>query len=474
MQRYVTMMFFPVLALSLILLGCPPTTVTVPDLTGLTQVNAMAALLLAQLGVGTVTNASSQTIPAGCVISQNPVAGSKVQSGTKVDMVISTGPAPSLAWSYVPSVNTIKGLTISETNDTGYIVGGTYNGNYNMYALKLTDAGAKDWDKTYTNLRPGSSEELWRHEARGLLQTVDGGYIMLGSGNNDQDGLPNPAYLLVKTVASGEVDWSKTYAPLNPYSEGHVCTGNKPGALNITSDGGYVVFGSSYVGQYDLASILKTDAEGTVEFCKVINDNAREYNQIIKAGQQTADGGYILCGYSDNGGAHGYMALLIKLDSDGELLFSKTYQDTADGYGAEAFAVTQTADGGYVLGGDLVNSITPKAINHGCWMAKVDAEGEIVWFNAYGSTATIQCPYTIKETPQGDILAGGRNNVGAMTLGKFTSAGVLLWNFVLPEEVPHVTARDMVLLDDGAIVAVGSGNSSNTAVCKVDHMFAAE
>jgi len=470
MQRSVTMMLLPVLALSLIVLGCPPTTVTVPNLTGLTQVNAMAALVTKLLAVGTLTNASSQTVPAGCVISQNPAAGTKVQSGTKVDMVISTGPAPALAWSYLPSVNTTKGYAIEQTADAGFIVGGTYSSNYNMYALKLTGDGVKDWDKVYTNLKPGGSEELWRHEARGMRQTADGGYIMLGSGNNYQDGLPSPAFLLVKTDDGGEVEWSKTYSPENPYSPGHLCSSNRPAALVLTGDGGYFVAGYSYVGIYELASVLKTDAEGNVVFFNVINDNERDYNQVIKSAQQTADGGYVLSGYSSDGGAHGYMALLIKLDSEGKLVFSKTYQYVPDGYGAESFAVTQTADGGYVLGGDLVNNIIPKALNHGCWMAKVDANGDIVWMKSYGHTATVQAPYTLKETPQGDILAGGANNMGAMRIGKLDADGTLLWNYDMPEEVPHGTAYDMVLTEDGGCVLTGS----NGAAVKIDHVFAVE
>ena len=72
--------------------GCvPPPLVTVPDVVGLTQSAAEAAIVAVSLSVGTVTTQSSSTVPAGSVISQAPAAGSEVTPGTKVDLVVSAG-----------------------------------------------------------------------------------------------------------------------------------------------------------------------------------------------------------------------------------------------------------------------------------------------------------------------------------------------------------------------------------------------
>lgn len=382
--------------------------------------------------------------------------------------------SPILDWVYVPDEGSVWGLTVSNTNDGGFIVGGGYDSQYSMYALKLTSSGLVDWDMEYSNLSAGGSHsELWRTEARGLLQTSDGGYIMVGSGKNDNDGMPENAYLLVKTDYSGQFVWSKTYAPVNPYIAGQLCINDAPGALDITDDGGYFVAGSSYVGGYELASVLKTDADGNVDFLKVINDNAKAYNQIITGGQQTADGGYILCGYSDNGSPHGYLALLIKLDADGNTEFSKTYQYVPGGYGAMANGVTETMDGNYVLGGDLINSIT-KSLGHGPWMAEFDADGDLLWEQAIPADANIVTPRTFIETPQGDLLAGGEDHAGAMALSKFTANGSLLWTYVPPEDVPHAIVNDITLTEDGGCVMVGSGISTGTVVAKVINVFTVE
>jgi PKD repeat protein len=72
--------------------GCvPPPLVTIPDVVSLTQSAAEAAILAASLSVGTVTTQSSNTVPAGSVISQAPAAGSEVTPGTEVDLVVSVG-----------------------------------------------------------------------------------------------------------------------------------------------------------------------------------------------------------------------------------------------------------------------------------------------------------------------------------------------------------------------------------------------
>jgi hypothetical protein len=283
--------------------------------------------------------------------------------------------------------------------------------------------------------------------------------------------MPEACFLLVKTDTAGQVEWSKAYAPDNPYDPGEYCVANEGSALQVTSDGGYMALGSSYVGGYHLASILKTDADGNQEFFKVINDNAKAYEQVMVAGQQTQDGGYVLCGHSSNGAPHGYMALLIKVDAAGDLVWSKTYQYEAGDHGAEAYGVTQTADGGYLLGGLLINDIT-KVSTYGPWIAKVDLNGDVVWMRAYGNT-TVHYPTAFEETPQGDFVVAGAASAGPMMLAKFTAAGNLLWNFS-DDELPNTTGRALTLTGDGGCMVVGSGISGGTLIFKVNNVYAVD
>src|SRR5208282_1116105 len=70
-----------------------PANVAVPNVVGLTQAAATTAITGAGLVVGTVTTASSGTVPSGSVISESPVAATQVNTGSAVNLVVSSGPA---------------------------------------------------------------------------------------------------------------------------------------------------------------------------------------------------------------------------------------------------------------------------------------------------------------------------------------------------------------------------------------------
>ena len=87
----------------------------VPSVVGQTQAAATTAITNAGLHVGNVTMASSNTVAAGSVISQNPVAGTMVAPASNVDLVVSSGPAAQVT---VPNVvgQTQVAATTSITN----------------------------------------------------------------------------------------------------------------------------------------------------------------------------------------------------------------------------------------------------------------------------------------------------------------------------------------------------------------------
>src|SRR6185436_10177740 len=71
-----------------------PVMVAVPNVLNLTQSAASTAITNAGLVVGTVSSASSPTVPAGSVISQTPVATTQAAVGSAVSIVISSGAIP--------------------------------------------------------------------------------------------------------------------------------------------------------------------------------------------------------------------------------------------------------------------------------------------------------------------------------------------------------------------------------------------
>ncbi len=70
-----------------------PAKVSVPNVVGDTQSAASTAITTAGLVVGTITTQASSTVASGNVISENPTAGTSVNAGSSVNLVVSSGPA---------------------------------------------------------------------------------------------------------------------------------------------------------------------------------------------------------------------------------------------------------------------------------------------------------------------------------------------------------------------------------------------
>lgn len=79
--------------------------VTVPNITG--QTEELALEMLADVGLvpGTVTEAASETVPLGSVISQSLTADSQVEAGTAVNFVVSSGTAQRAKDKYLASID---------------------------------------------------------------------------------------------------------------------------------------------------------------------------------------------------------------------------------------------------------------------------------------------------------------------------------------------------------------------------------
>lgn len=98
------------------------------DLTGLTETEARQAIEDAGLQVGQITLRSDESILPGIVLDQNPPPGIKLDVGTVVDLVVSSGPdvaPPTVTVAANPVFNPVGGtvvLTVTATDD-GLVTG---------------------------------------------------------------------------------------------------------------------------------------------------------------------------------------------------------------------------------------------------------------------------------------------------------------------------------------------------------------
>ncbi len=275
-----------------------------------------------------------------------------------------------------------EAFSVQQTSDGGYIVAGNTAsfgaGHNDFFLIKTNASGNVQWAKTYG--------ETWGDFARSVQQTSDGGYIVAGSSGG---------IFLVKTDANGNIRWAKTYGGSGSAS-----------SVQQTSDGGYIVAGNTDsfgAGSYD-AFLIKTNASGNVQWAKTYGGTG--WDEAFSV-QQTSDGGYIVAGNTASFGAGGYEIFLIKTDANGNIIWAKTYGGTNNDY---ASSVQQTSDGGYIVAG---NTASFGAGGYDAFLIKTDANGNIIWAKTYGGTNNEEA-FSVRQTSDGGyILAGRTNSFGA-------------------------------------------------------------
>lgn len=188
------------------------------------------------------------------------------------------------------------GSAVLQTTDGGYIItGGTYASTANfidVYLIKTDANGDTLWTKTCED------------SGLDVQRTAEGGYIISGYSNSFGSGGVN--VYLIKTDSNGNASWTRTLG--GNYDLGY--------SVRQTTDGGYIIAGSTYVGSFNYAFLLKTDANGNMLWRKTFG--AAQYD-FARSVWQTADGGYIVTGYGSSFGDGSYDAFLIKTDANGNL-----------------------------------------------------------------------------------------------------------------------------------------------------------
>jgi len=275
-----------------------------------------------------------------------------------------------------------KGYSIDQTSDGGYVVTGNHSPFYAMapsqlVVLKLDASGNTMWEKMYGG---GDGEG-----GRSIHQTADGGYIVTGFtrsyGAGDKD------LWVLKLDSCGTIMWQKAYGGSN-YEEGY--------EIHQTSDGGYILTGSSEAGANDVW-LLKLDSTGNINWQKTYGGIANDYGLSI---QQTADNGYVVAGYTSSYGTGASDAWVLKLDSTGNINWQKTYGGIDYDY---AHSIQQTVEGGYILTG---NTCSFGAGGADIWIIKLDSIGNMSWQKTYGGIGS-ESGFSVRQTSDGGYIVTG-------------------------------------------------------------------
>ena len=315
--------------------------------------------------------------------------------------------------------------SIIETSDGGYALIGESNspisvekdedsrGSADYWFVKLDNKGNVEWNKTIGG--------TGHNYADNIVQTKDGGYVIMGSSDSFQSFEKSENshgvfdYWVVRVDKKGNILWDKTLGGDN-FEFGS--------PIELTSDGGMLVggFSSSNIsfektensrGDYDYW-VVKLDKYGHVQWDKTIGGSGGDFCRGI---QQTNNGGYVLAGFSNSNisgeksensrGGQDYW--VVKLNSVGQLLKQKTIGGNADDN--DVWNLEKTKDGGFIFGSGSLSGISGEKSedsrgDYDYWVVKIDRDLNLQWDKTIGGAA-YDALFSIREVEENEYVLGG-------------------------------------------------------------------
>jgi hypothetical protein len=335
-------------------------------------------------------------------------------------------------------------MSVAKTSDGGYAIAGYTNssfasgGGYDAYLIKTDSYGNVTWGKTYG----GSGGDY----GESVIQTSDGGFAIAGYTNSF--GAGGLDVYLVKTDLSGNLMWNRTYG----YAGTDVAS-----SVVQTSDGGYVIAGytSSFGQGGDDVYLVKTNASGNVMWDWAYGGSGYDIGASVI---QSSDGGFAIVGYTNSSfsSGGGYDVYLVKTNSTGNFMWSKTYGYSGTDIG---FSVIQTSDGGFAIAG-----YTSSFGNGGYdfYLVKTDVSGTMIWAWAYGGTGNDIGEWVVQTSDAGYAIVGHTASFGAggddVYLVKTNSTGNFMWDRSYGYAGTDI-GSSVVQTSDGGYAIAGNTNS---------------
>ncbi len=305
------------------------------------------------------------------------------------------------------------------------------------------------------------------------IMRFDSLYNFYGSNNNDgavalivepnsyligglaRDSINNRLHLaLLKIDTNGNTIYRKSYGSDSAdYFLGLV------GSMVKTYDDGYMLGGGIDNGAV-LAMLMKLNINGDSLWTKFYGDSISDY-QFYQV-KQTSDSGFIAVGVSNPFGPSLVDLYIVKTDSLGNVQWQKTI-GSPNVY-EQAFSVQQTFDGGYIIGGN----ITSISGNVDTYLLKIDSSGNFKWQRSYGNIGD-DCPAYVELLPNGNYIISTCFNRQQFlpnydnTVFRFMevdSLGVTIWIRDYGDTLDYAGPFTILATNDGNYIAAGQGNHS--------------
>ena len=285
---------------------------------------------------------------------------------------------------YMHHNSRLSGTQVIEDLNGDLVVLGNTNGN--GFVFKFNSEGWEEWSREY---------EFPDDENIGLItMTPDGGYILGGS--YEKSGLLDYSPFLFRIDSEGIVQWSEKIATNGTESISSI--------LNVNNDDFLILAGSSYHSR-----IILIDDNSDVLWEKKLDGISvdRSKSGLI----ETLDSGYLIAGVSDDFGAN-YNIITGKMDED----FNYEWAKTLGGYFLEEpIGVLQGSNGGiFVIG----NSSSYGNGSGEFYLAKLNTAGDIIWSKVYGGEVFDYAIDLSFDKFENIIICGSESKLGKDSFSK--------------------------------------------------------
>jgi len=284
---------------------------------------------------------------------------------------------------------------------------------------------------------------VWSHsygwgETYGI-QVVDDGYLLLRSDYEIENNVYVGYVYIQKVDLVGNSLWqSQLFSELSVRIE----------SCNPTWDNGFIITGSSEAeSNIHRIFLAKTDAIGNLIWQRTYGDTADNSGADVVP---CPGGGFIIAANRHmpyGSPTYEFGTLLMEVDENGDSLWSTLF-DSVDVAG-----ICLAPDGGFILSGSRPNFET---MTSDLWVAEADNEGILLWEQTYNINET-EYPISIEAAPEGYVILGQCEDMSSelkLFLAKIGHTGELYWSHEFAESDVN-WGKQVRVTSDGGYAIVG-------------------
>lgn len=314
-------------------------------------------------------------------------------------------------------------------------------GTNDCYVICINENGDTLWTKTYGAIA--------NDETNSIHETSDHGFIIAGKTFSFSTGMSSDGMVL-KLDSLGNLKWSKAFGG-SDFDEA--------AAAIQTKDGNYLVLGfisNTPVGTDIL--LLKLDTNGDTLWTKIISGTGYDdMSDLVELN----NGDIIICGYTDSFTIDYHSDLLLmRMDKNGNIKWSKTYGGSLDEKGG---TIHLNSDSTLLMCG-WTSSFGAGSMD--AFLLKTDLSGNTIWSMTYGGPAP-ELLMSVKDLPSGQLLAiGATYSYGAGDLDsyllKLNSNGDTLWARTYGGKKQEMPFSFFKTSDKGYVITGGTASFKDT------------